>query len=270
MSTVPDTRTLNFGLALGGGGAKGLSHLPFLAALDELNVRPAVMAGSSIGAILAAFYAADLSASSIIALLDADGWLDNIWRSIADIPSAGMTQSFLRAGLPVTRFDELQIPTFVVAADFWSREQVVISEGDLASAIAGSAALPGLILPVAREGRTLLDGGCVNPVPFDVLKGRTKYLAAINVAGVKDATDNSQNPSRTNAFFAAFQIMQNTILQEKLKATPIDFLAQPGLRNIRVLEFNKADEIMESAAEDVARFRAWIANLIAEEDAQNL
>lgn len=177
-----------------------------------------------------------------------------------------MTSGFLRADLPVSRFDELQIPTMVVAADFWTREQVVISEGDLASAITGSAALPGLILPVSRDGRTLLDGGCVNPVPFDVLKGRAKYLAAINVAGVKDTGDESQAPNRSNAFFAAFQIMQNSILQEKLKATPVDFLAQPGLRNVRVLEFNRADEIMESAAEDVVRFREWVVGLAAEGD----
>lgn len=58
-------RTLDFGLALGGGGAKGLSHIPFLAALDELNVRPAIIAGTSIGAILAAYYAAGLSAAGL-------------------------------------------------------------------------------------------------------------------------------------------------------------------------------------------------------------
>jgi predicted acylesterase/phospholipase RssA len=99
------------------------------------------------------------------------------------------------------------------------------------------------------------------------MKGKVGRLAAVNVAGAKDSTDMTQTPNRTNAFFAAFQIMQNSILREKLKATPVDFLAQPGLRNVRVLEFNRADEIMESARDDVARFRQWIELIAAEDSA---
>lgn len=259
-------RTLDFGLALGGGGAKGLSHIPFLAALDDMGVRPKIIAGTSIGAIIGAAYASGLTAREIVAPPEGDGIIDTLWRSVSDKGAGGLSTGLLRAALPGSRFEDLKIPTIVVAADFWTREQVAMSDGDLASAVTGSAALPGLILPVQRDGRTLLDGGCVNPVPFDVMKGQVRRLAAINVAGAKDATDLSQTPSRSNAFFAAFQIMQNSILQEKLKATPVDFLAQPGLRNVRVLEFNKADEIMESAKEDVVRFRQWIAQLIEEED----
>jgi NTE family protein len=203
-------------------------------------------------------YAAGLSAAEIVKRIQNDSVFGTVMRSVTDGLSEGLTTGFLRAALPVSTFAELNIPTVVVAADFWSRDEVVIGEGDLASAITASSALPGLIKPIMRDGLTLIDGGCVNPVPFDVMKGKVGRLAAINVAGVKDQSDATQAPNRTNAFFAAFQIMQNSILREKLKATPVDFLAQPGLRNVRVLEFNRADEIMESAREDVVQFRQWV------------
>lgn len=262
---VNSPRTLDFGLALGGGGAKGLSHIPFLAALDDMNLRPAMISGCSIGAIVGVMYAAGLKAAEMVDWIQNDDWFDRFWAGLTDGRDEGLTSSVLRATLPVHTFAELKIPTVIVASDFWSRGEVVIGDGDLASAITASSALPGLIKPIVREGLTLIDGGCVNPVPFDVMKGRVGRLAAINVAGVKDETDAAQAPNRTNALFAAFQIMQNSILREKMKATPLDFLAQPGLRNVRVLEFNKADEIMQSAADDVLRFRAWIEQIASED-----
>lgn len=261
MKTPP--RTLDFGLALGGGGAKGLSHIPFLAAMDELNVRPAIIAGCSIGAILGGLYAAGLSAKEIAARVKGDGILDAALQSmrLGNPRGYGLTGRFLRANLPVTTFEALQIPAVFVASDFWSREQVAMDSGDLVSAISASSAMPGLIKPVERDGRTLIDGGCVNPVPFDLLSGRVGQVAAINVAGVKDVEDPALRPNRRNALFNAFQIMQSVIVSEKLKNAPVDFLAQPGLRNIRVLHFGKADEIMDGAREDVARFRAWLLEL---------
>ncbi len=256
-----EPQILDFGLALGGGGAKGLSHIPFLAALDEMNVRPAFISGCSIGAIVGAMYASGLPVAEITRRFEDDSVFDAAMRLFSTGLSSGLTASVLRNILPVSNFSELAIPTIVVASDYWTREQVLISEGDLATAVAASAALPGLILPVTRDGRTLIDGGCVNPVPFDVLKDKVGQIAAINVAGVKDDSDQSQSPSRANAIFVAFQIMQNSILREKLKATPVEFLAQPGLRNIRVLDFDKADLIMESAREDVGLFREWVTAL---------
>lgn len=254
---------LDFGLALGGGGAKGLSHIPFLAALDEMNVRPRVIAGCSIGAVLGGLYASGMSAREIAARIRSDGIVEAAVQSMRlGAPRGhGLMGRFLRANLPVSDFEDLAIPAIFVASDFWTREQVLLDEGDLVSAICASAAMPGLIKPVVRDGRTLIDGGCVNPVPFDLLTGRAGLVAAINVAGVKDAEANALRPNRRNALFHAFQIMQQVILREKLKSAPVDFLAEPGLRNIRILHFGKADEIMESARDDVERFRAWVAAL---------
>lgn len=261
---------LDFGLALGGGGAKGLSHIPFLAALDEMNVRPKLIAGCSIGAVLGGLYASGMSAREIAARIRSDGIVEAAVQSIRfGTPRGhGLMGRFLRANLQVSNFAELAIPAIFVASDFWTREEVVLDDGDLVSAICASAAMPGLIKPVIRDGRTLIDGGCVNPVPFDLLKDRAGHVAAVNVAGIKNADDNGPRPNRRNALFNAFQIMQQVILREKLKSSPVDFLAEPGLRNIRILHFGKADEIMESARDDVERFRHWVSALAQQSEGQ--
>lgn len=257
---------LDLGIALGGGGAKGLSHIPFLAALDDLGVRPAMISGCSIGAIVGGLYAAGLSARDLAEILESDGFVSSAKQGMSLFSWAadglGLLGGFLNDTLPVKDFDGLKHPAMFVASDFWTREQVVMQEGDLVSAICASSALPGLMKPVERAGRVLIDGGCVNPLPFDLLTGKVARIAAISVAGAKNAEDAALKPNRTNALFNAFQIMQNSILREKLKANRVDFLAEPGLTNIRVLEFNRADWIMESVSEDVDRFKYWIEAVV--------
>ena len=85
-------------------------------------------------------------------------------------------------------FAHLAIPLKVVATDFYAQEQVVIDEGDLRSAVAASMALPALFTPVTREGRLLMDGGLVNPLPFDVLEGEADITVAIDVSGASTRT----------------------------------------------------------------------------------
>lgn len=261
---MADNRDL--GIALGGGGAKGLSHIPFLAALDDLGVRPAMVSGCSIGAIVGGLHAAGISARDLTEILASDNVFDAAMQGASIFSwasnSLGLLGGFLDDTLPVKDFAGLKHPVAFVASDFWTREQVVMQEGNLVSAICASAAMPGLMKPVERAGRVLIDGGCVNPVPFDLLTGKVAHIAAINVAGAKNAEDAALRPSRTNAFFNAFQIMQNSILREKLKVNRVDFLAEPGLTNIRALEFNRSDWIMESVSEEVDRFKYWVEAVV--------
>ena len=89
---------------------------------------------------------------------------------------------FLYAAMNVSRFEDLQIPLQVVTTDFNSSEQVVISSGELLDAVKASMALPGLFTPVRWEGRVLIDGGSVNPVPFDLFDD-CDVVVGINVMG---------------------------------------------------------------------------------------
>ena len=130
------------GLALGAGGAKGISHIAFLQALDELGLRPAVIAGTSIGAVIGGFYAAGVSGDRLEQLLKGIGFRDlykivldfSILSNSAIFKGKGV-EDFLSREIQARTFDEVEIPLKVVATNFWDRRQVVFESGSLINAI---------------------------------------------------------------------------------------------------------------------------------------
>jgi NTE family protein len=259
-------RRPRIGLALGGGGAKGLAHIPMLEALDELGIRPHRVAGTSIGAVVGALYAGGLSGARIrdmveqflvnrsesdhklFALPRSLRWLDFIDPAFA---SGGLLESndfidFLGEAIPARRFSDLEIPLKVVAAELWSGEPVVLDSGPLLSAVQASMAVPGVFRPVERDGLTLVDGGVANPLPFDLLGDECDLVIAIDVSGDHNPED-GEALSSMGVVFHSFQIMSHNILAEKLRYRQPDIYIRPELMNIRMLEFYKAREVFEGA-----------------------
>jgi NTE family protein len=160
---------------------------------------------------------------------------------------------FWPAGVPA-RFEDLTIPLQVVAADFHGRSEAIFSSGALAPAVAGSMAIPGLIKPVEHDGRVLIDGGAVNPLPYDLLAGRADIVIAVDVTF--GALRGRATPRPFDAMFGAAQIMQGAITAQKLKARPPDLLIRPPVERFRVLEFFRAAQILqacEAAKDDLKR-----------------
>lgn len=232
------------GLALGGGGAKGLSHIAFLQALDELGVRPAVIAGTSIGAVIGGLYAAGVSGKQLEQLVVNLGFLDltklvldfSILSNSAIYKGKGV-EEFLSRGMPVQTFEEVKIPLKVVATDFWSRKEVVFSSGSLMTAIRASMALPALFEPVQLNGKVLIDGGAVNPLPYDLLSQECDLTIAIDVSGEKTYPPNNPVPNMVESILSTFQIMQASIVAAKKQLSPPSIYIKPALTNIRVLDF---------------------------------
>jgi NTE family protein len=254
------------GIALGGGGAKGLAHIPMLEVLDELGITPYRIAGTSIGAIIGCLYASGMSGSAIRKLVgnltvsDKKSWLESLfskdfWRGIELIEprlgQGGLIDSdafiaFLHEKIHVSRFNQLKIPLSIVATDFWEREQVVFDSGDLMIAVKASMAVPGLFNPVKYKNRVLVDGGLVNPVPYDLLLKDCDLVIAIDVLGHR-TPDTNNGPSYFETMFNAFQIMQAATMHEKLQNHQPDIYIKPDLHDIRVLDFYKAEEIYRQA-----------------------
>ena len=254
------------GLALGGGGAKGLAHILMLQVLDELNIRPHRIAGTSIGSIIGALYASGMSGQEIYQFIDRltvsedESWLGALfkedvgrWWDIIDIQlgRGGLLDTkglatFLQETIAVSRFKELDIPLKVVATDFWKRKQVVFDKGDLFPAIQASIAIPGLFSPVQYKGRVLVDGGLVNPVPYDLLFDDCEVVIAIDVLGTRTPLYDN-DPSYFENTFNTFQIMQASIVREKIKRHPPHIYIHPDLNNIRVLDFHRFEEIYDQA-----------------------
>ncbi len=195
---------MRIGLALGGGGAKGLAHIPILEVLDELGVRPSAIAGTSIGAVIGALYASGVKGREIREgihemvfsegkgehrALDLPRGLRQILDLIdLDLGSGGLLrgEKFLERIYEDVRarsFEELQTPLKVVATEFWTREEVVFESGELLPAVRASMSLPVLFSPVVRGHRVLMDGGAVNPVPYDLLLDECDFTIAVDVAG---------------------------------------------------------------------------------------
>jgi NTE family protein len=257
---------MKVGIALGGGGVRGLAHVPILQVLDDLQVRPAVISGASMGAVVGALYASGMSAKEIRELVERRLILKNdTWRDVIEkredllkwvyafkpdfsgsglINAQGILNSLL-AEIESDSFEDLEIPLLVVAADYWSAEEVVFEKGKLLPAIQASMAVPGVFSPVLVEGRIMIDGGAVNLVPYDLLAGRADFIIAVNVGRVRVAS----GPEVPNAsVLGTFDIMQTTMLAHKLKMLKPDIYVWPQIRDVRMLDFGKIEEVFQQAA----------------------
>jgi NTE family protein len=249
------------GIALGGGGAKGICHIAFLQALDELGVKPAVISGTSIGAIVGGLYAAGCSGERLLQVLRELSVTDlsrmvldfSLWSNSAILKGKGV-EEFLGRHLPLT-FSQLQIPLKIIATDFWSRREVVLECGDLLTALRASMAMPVVFEPVLLGSRVLIDGGAVNPLPYDLIKPHCDITIAIDVSGVKTADGDDPVPNMLENILATFQIMQASIVEAKKNVSTPDIYVRPALTNIRVLDFHRYKEILEGVRHDVVQFK---------------
>jgi NTE family protein len=252
-------------VALGAGGARGLAHIEVLEAIDELGIRPVAIAGCSIGAVLGGAYAAGMTGREIrahvLALLrNRAEMMSRLLRArvgrIADLLT-NFTNPILMDGeilldliwprvVPDT-FEQLRVPLIVVATDYYGRREVTFRAGPLAPAVAGSMAIPGLIRPVDVGGRILVDGGAVNPLPYEHLFATGAYTVACDVAG-GPAEGASRMPAPFEAMFATAQIMQRSITNQMLKVRSPDLIVQPEIGAFRALDFFRAKEILRAAA----------------------
>ncbi|MBI4725237.1 MAG: patatin-like phospholipase family protein, partial [Rhodomicrobium sp.] len=234
---------LRIGLALGGGGARGLAHIAILEAFDETGVKPAMISGTSIGALIGAAYASGMPAAEIRSYCEAAfakrsallrhiyyRWRGRVWDywrpgAPAFFKSERIFELVLPPNLPET-FESLEIPFQTVATGFFTQSECVIASGPLLPAIAASSALPALLTPVKLDGQILIDGGFVNPLPFDLLKPHTDFVLAVDVSGGPgEPKDSIPRPIET--LLGAQQIALRSIINAKLKVSAPDVLIRP-------------------------------------------
>jgi NTE family protein len=254
-------------LALGGGGARGLAHILMLEVFEELGIRPVMIAGTSIGAIFGAAYAAGMSTSLIRAhteeilgqrfdlvrqLINARA--DPIQRLFNFVPlrsallnPEALLELLFPSSIPKD-FSRLSIPLQVVATDFYSQSQVVLSEGPLRRAVAASIALPAIFQPVVIDGRHFVDGGLVNPLPFDLVAGHADVTVAVDVSGAAREAEAAGGPRALEVLFAATQILQRSIVREKLRVSRPDVYIDVDVYAFHALQFHRFRDVLTAAA----------------------
>lgn len=256
----------SIGLALGGGGARGLAHVVMLEAFDELGLRPKVMAGTSIGAVIGAAYASGMSARDIRAQMQEilsgrfellrdlfaarARTLPRVSRIFGPMNAMLSPEALLEIIYPnrvARQFAELHIPLKIVATDFYALDQRVFETGSLRQAVAASMALPAIFEPIVLESRAYVDGGLVNPLPYDLVREGTDITIAIDVSGTPVPAPDRTHPTATEALFASSFIFERTIIREKLKTQQPDIFVQAGTSHFQLLDIWKVDDILAAA-----------------------
>lgn len=255
------------GLALSGGAAKGLTHIGVIQELEALGVDIAAIAGTSMGAIIGGWYAATKDIESIADIAREKEWGFS-WKDISPRTGALFNiqklERFFKKHLGNIRIEDLKIPFAAVATDIISGKEIHLKKGSLVNSILASSAVPEIFPPVKSGALILIDGGLVNPLPFDVARD----LGADIVIGVDlfiDATLKTPNHIANGEWkpWHFFTILYDSleIMQEQLAKVHMqkhDIMLTPRVGHLRNTDFNKADEAMRAGREEVRTMRKAI------------
>ena len=243
------------GLALGSGSARGWAHIGVIRALEERGLRPDILVGASVGALVAASHAG--------CRLDAlEQWVRTltqreVWRLVDPHLRGGgvMTGNRLMDAIAVSVGDplieDLQAGFAAVATDLHTGEEVWIRKGPVMAAVRASSGVPGLFTPSWYLERWLVDGGIVNPLPVSVCRALGADLViAVDLSrpvghGDPDVLRRSQ-PSLFESMSQAVSIMQDSITRSRLVIDPADLVLRPDLRHFQLMDFHRAEEAIDT------------------------
>ncbi len=289
------------GIALGGGSARGWAHIGVLRALTEEGIKPDLIAGCSIGALVGAAFAAGR-------LDELEAWARGLdWKrmlrlldfgSRGGLIKGGRMIRFIREQLVESAFSDLPVKLAIVATDLASGQEIWLRDGSVSDAIGASIAIPGLFQPVLHEGHFLIDGGVVNPVPVSLCRAMgAGVIIAVDLSSdlIGRFSRNDQGPPNSRAIrpglldrllprrrqtleapgaskvpspslleslLGAIDIMQVKIARSRLAGEPPDVLLTPRLGHLGVLDFHRAEFAIAEGRDAVVRMLPAIRSAI--------
>lgn len=180
-------RPYRVGLALSGGGARGFAHVGVLRALEEIGIKPDIIAGTSAGAIVAALYADGYTPQHLLKLFNE---LDVKELVEMTLPRNSLLKidkfiKFLESKLYARRIEDLKIPTLIVATDFDHGKSVAFHSGDLSVRVAASCSIPIMFPPIAIDGVNYVDGGVLRNLPATHIRELCDVLIGVNVSPMR-------------------------------------------------------------------------------------
>lgn len=280
------------GLVLGSGAARGWAHIGVIQALTRQGIKPDVVCGCSIGALVGAAFVSDR-------IGPLGEWVKSLdWQDVVAMLDISLKGGLIRGDRVVQHcsehfflpdFSDSPVPFACVATELSSGREVWLRDGGVADAVQASIALPGLFSPVRRHGRVLVDGGLVNPVPVSLCRALgAEIVIAVELGsgvvgksrkkerrlqlrdeenwaqkmlntigfGADDGLDQSVNvaiPSLTDVVTSSINIMQMRIARSRLAGEPADILISPRVAQLNMMEFDRADEAIEEGEAAVER-----------------
>ena len=278
---VHDLRGVRIGVALGGGAARGMSHLGVLKALERNGIVVDMIAGTSAGAMTGVVYASGLDADYSANQFTSDlrpSWLfrrlprGNHWYLLYKY-RRGHFDPMLRKYLRDWRLEQLAVPCLSVTVDLVSGSSVVRERGDAVHAILESINLPVLSLPICRDGQALIDGGLVNNIPADVLVSKgCNFVIAVSVtakmerqfANMKpDGPAPRKRPSTLQTVLRSLLVQNHSL--NAFGVQPADVVIAPDVTGVDLTEFMRSKELAvigeAAAVEEIPKIRQLLSRL---------
>jgi len=230
------------GIALSGGGARGISHLGVFKALNEVNIYPDIVSGTSAGAILGALYCAGYSPDECLKIVRETKVLSVFspsfsWKGLLKIDKLGkILEDFLPAN-----FDELKIPLTVAATEINEGKTTYFNSGSLIPTILASSCIPVIFKPVIIDGANYVDGGILNNLPAEAIKDKVDTVIGIscNPYGKVDTLNNAKVLMERSALLA---INGNTM---KSRAICDAFIEPDNLARFSGFNLSQAQDIFD-------------------------
>lgn len=242
----------NIGLALSGGGIRGIAHLGVLEYLEEIGIKPAIISGASAGSLVAAFYAAGYSPKEIQAITKAENFFNFTNLSIINggIFKSNVFERIVKSYIPHNTIEKLKIAVSVTVTDLTNARTRVFETGDLSLAVRASCCVPLVFQPVQYEGTYLSDGGILDNFPVAPLRTRCDKIIGVNVSAV----------SRMDGQMSYKQLIQRTLelslnntIDHKMDWCDV-YIEPPNISNYGIFDFDKMDEIFELGYTQAQKF----------------
>ena len=255
---------MKVGLALSGGGARGFAHVGVIKVLVENGIRIDVIAGTSAGAIVGGAFAAGMTPVEISAMAAAVRW-PNVTRpslSPLGLLSNAPMGDFIKRHFPVERIEDCRIPFAAVACQPATGEQVVLTTGDIAFAIRASCAVPGVFAPLwDGDGRFLVDGGVVSPIPISAVRSMgADVVIAVDLVAC-GATFRTHPRSAAGLAIQSTMTLLRTLSRTQHKDA--DIVITPQIAYLRPDRLGPRDECSELGEQSARQKIDAIKSLIA-------
>lgn len=248
------------GLALGSGGARGFAHLGVIKVLREAGIPVDLIAGSSMGALVACFYGAGIDMDRLYKL---SGAFKRKYYLDFTVPKMGFIagnriKEFIRLFTHGKNLEELDIPVAVVATDLIAGEKVIFRDGPISDAVRASISIPGILVPEKLNGRILVDGGVADRVPVSVVKEMgADIVIAVDVAKVKK---NAEITSIFDVIMQSIDIMQKELVISREAAS--DIMIRPHVEMYSSRAFTNIEEIIKIGEDEARKHLSQIQNVI--------
>ncbi len=247
-----------WGLALSGGGARGILHLGVLQALEERGVEISCIAGTSIGAIIGAMYAAGHSPEMMLKLLSGKSFLNmfSLKPSFRGLLEMKYLKRVLQAELP-NDFETLKIPFYACSTNLSKQEEVVFHAGDLHQAVMASCCIPILFDPIVIDGNLYVDGGVLNNLPAIYCQGQCDKILGV------DSNYGQFNPRLNNIKDIAMEVFHLTVQRNTADGLKLcDAVIRPFLTpTYHMMDFTKAKDLFDLGREETLK---WFDNRLLE------